>query len=155
MVRHNPPYLLRYRAVLGRRLGAGLGLLLGRELAALGDDEGLHLDADVGEDLDRHLVAADALDRLVELDLAPVDPHLARPPDLVRDVRGRDGAEERPGRPRLDLEAEHRLAQELADLAALLERPRLVARPLRVAPPELLDARRGRDLRQPPWQQVV
>ena len=57
---------------LGLGLGRGLGLLLRRrlvlrrQLAALGDDERLHVDADVLEDLDRHVVAADPLDRLLE-----------------------------------------------------------------------------------------
>ena len=41
----------------------------------------------VGEELDRDLVAADPLDRLVEVDLAAVDADLAPSPDLVRDVR--------------------------------------------------------------------
>ena len=49
---------------LGRLGGLHRGqLLLGRQLAALGDDERLHLGGDVLEDLDRDRVAADALDR--------------------------------------------------------------------------------------------
>ena len=41
-------------------------LLLGRQLAALGHDERLDVHAYVLEDLDRDLVAADSLDRLVQ-----------------------------------------------------------------------------------------
>ena len=104
-------------AVCSARRGLGCGLLgrlgglhrrellLGRKLPALGHDERLHLDLDALEHGDRDRVAADALDRVVERDLAPVDADLARAPDLVGDVRGGDGAEERPGRPGLDLEA--------------------------------------------------
>ena len=53
-----------------RGLCLGLGglhrgqLLLGRQLASLGDDERLHVDRDVLEDLDRNRVAADPADRL-------------------------------------------------------------------------------------------
>ena len=74
---------MRLRLGLDRRLRLGLGglhrgeLLLGRQLAALGDDERLHLDADVLEDLDRDRVAADPLDR-VGVDLPAVDADLAR-----------------------------------------------------------------------------
>src|SRR5207253_8597637 len=98
-------FLLRgfgYR--FGRRLGLGLRLLvLGRQLAALRDDERLQLDADVGEEIDGDVVAADPLDRLVELDLPAVDADLARAPDLGGDVRRRDRAEERAGGTGLEL----------------------------------------------------
>ena len=52
------------------------------------------------EELDRHRVAPDPLQR-VGRDLAPVDTHLPRAPDLVGDVGGRDRAEQRArsGRP--------------------------------------------------------
>ena len=122
------------------RRGHRLELLVGGQLAALGDDEGLHLDADVLEDVDRHVVAADALD-VLQVDLAPVDADLARAPDLVGDVRRRDRAEERAGRAGLHLEAEHRLAQRLRDRLRLLGVRRLVTRPLRVALAQLGDAR--------------
>ena len=79
---------VRLRLGLDGRLRLGLGglhrgeLLLGRQLAALGDDERLHLDADVLEDLHRDRVAADPLDR-VGVDLPAVDA------DLVRLARSR------------------------------------------------------------------
>ena len=70
-----------------RRLGLGLGcsdrveLLLGRQLAALGDDGDPQRGGHVREELDRDLVAADPLDRLGQVDLAPVDRIFARLPD--------------------------------------------------------------------------
>src|SRR5919204_611497 len=139
------------RFPLGRlfRLAGSLELLLRRQLAALGDDERLHLDTHVGEDVDRHRVAADALDRVGEVDLAPVDAHLPRPPELVGDVGRGHGAEERAGRPGLDVEAEHRLAEQLGDLLRLLDRPRLVPRALVLALAELGYARGRGGLGEP------
>ena len=92
----------------GLRLGPLGGLhrgqlLLGRQLAAFGDDEGLHLGGDALEHVHRDAEAADPLDH-VEVDLAAVDADLARPPDLLGDVGRRDGAEERTCRAGLDLE---------------------------------------------------
>ena len=75
-------------------------------------------------------VAADPLDR-VDADLAPVDPHLARPPDLVGDVGRRHRAEEGARGAGLDLEAKHGLAEQLGDLAGLLGGAGLVSCPLR------------------------
>ena len=121
------------------RRGLGLGplgrlerreLLLGRQLAALGHDERLHLGGDALEDVDRDRVAADPLDH-VQVDLAPVDADLPRPPELLGDVGRRHRAEQRAGRAGLHLEAQHGLRQRLGDLAGLLGRPRLVPRPLR------------------------
>src|SRR5829696_2610284 len=72
----------RLEIALGRFLGRGflgpLGLLhrrellLGWQLAALGDDGRAHDDVHVLEELDRHLVATDPLDR-VDADSAAVD----------------------------------------------------------------------------------
>ena len=50
--------------------------------------------------------APDALDRLGQLDLAPVDADLRRAPDLVRDVGRRDRAEQPPARAGAALEAQ-------------------------------------------------
>ena len=129
-------------------------LLLGRQLATLGDDEGLHLDVHVLEELDRHGEAADPLDR-VDRDLAPVDAHLPHTPDLVGDVGGRDRAEERTRRPGLHLEPEDGLAEELGDLLRLLRAPRLVLRALGVDLLQLRHARRRGVLRQLAGKQVV
>src|SRR5579862_5748556 len=125
-----------------------------RELAALRDHLGLHLDPDVREDVDRDRVAADPLDR-IGLDLAPVDPDLLRAPQLVDDVRRRDGAEERAGRARLDLEAEHGLRERLGDRLRLLEGLRLVPRALLVPLVQLGDTPGGRLLGEPPREQEV
>src|SRR5207245_8022688 len=76
-----------------------LGSRLRWKLATLRDDERLHVDRDVCEELDRHLVAADLLDRIAEPDLAPVDAHLRDPPDLVGQVGRRHRAEQRARRP--------------------------------------------------------
>ena len=62
-----------------------------------------------GKELDRDLVAADALDRLRQVDLPPVDADLPRAPDLVGDVRRGHRAEERALRAGVHLEAKHRL----------------------------------------------
>ena len=67
-----------------------------------------HVDGHVREELDRHLVAADPLDRLRQLDLAPVDAHAPLGPELVRDVGRRHGAEEGARRAGRDVEAELR-----------------------------------------------
>ena len=80
-------------------------LLLGRQVAALGDDEGLHLGRHPLEHVDRDAEAADPLDH-VEVDLAAVDADLPRPPELLLgDVGRRDRAEERTCRAGLDLNA--------------------------------------------------
>ena len=129
-------------------------LLLGRQLAALGDDEGLHLGRHALEHVDGDRVAPDPLDH-VEVDLAPVDADLPRPPELLRDVGRRHGAEERPGRAGLHLEAEHRLRQRLRDLTGLVGRPRLVAGALLVDAADLGNASGRRDLGQPSRQEVV
>src|SRR5581483_7139863 len=131
-----------------------LELLVGRQGAALGDHLGLHLDADVLEDVDRDLVAADPLDR-VAVDLAPVDADLLRLPELVDDVGRRDRAEQAAGRAGLDLEAEHDLPERLGDRLGVLERLRLVAGALGVALLQLRDAGGGRLLGEPPRQEVV
>ena len=135
-----------------------LGDLLGRQLAAVGQDadhERRHLRLDLLEDPHRHRVAADALDRLRELDLPAVDAHLVLLPELVRDVRGGHRAEERAGRAGLHLEAQLRLLEHLLDLARLVGRRRLVARAVRLALLELAQPRRRRLLGQPPRQQEV
>ena len=112
-----------------RRLGLldRLQLLLGRQLAALGHDEHARLDRHLREELDRNLVAADPLQRLVEVDLPAVDPDLELVPDRVREVRLRDRPEEDARLAGLDVEAELRLAEPLRDLLRLLEALRLVA----------------------------
>ena len=130
-----------------RRLGLldRLQLLLGRQLAALGHDEHARLHGHLGEELDRNLVAADPLQRLVEADLPAVDPDLELVPDRVREVRLRDRPEEDALLAGLDVEAELRLAEPLRDLLRLLDALRLVQRAARVHLLELLDARgRGR-----------
>ena len=92
-------------------------LLLGRQLAALGDDQQAQLGGHVGEDLDRHRVAADALDRL-HVELAAVDADLLVLPEPVGDVRRGDRAEERAGRAGVDVEAQLRRLEPLRDRAA-------------------------------------
>jgi hypothetical protein len=140
---------LEPRGLLGGLGGLHRGeLLLGRQLAALGHHEGLHLDLDALEERDRDRVAADALDRVVEADLPAVDPDLPRAPDLVRDVRRRDRAEERPGGAGLHVEREHRLPQRVRDRLGLVGRRRLVAGTLGVPLLELGDLRGRGPLRQ-------
>src|SRR5581483_278390 len=136
------------------RRGHRLELRVGRQLAALGNDEGLDLDAHVLEDVDRHLVAADALD-VLQVDLATVDADLARAPDLVRDVRRRDRAEERAGRARLHLEAEHGLAQRLRDRLRLLGVRGLVPRAQCLTLVQLGDTRGARLLCELPREQEI
>jgi len=98
---------------------------------------------------------SDALDRLGQLDLAAVDAHPANAPDLVGDVRRRDGPEKRAGRAGLDLEPQHCLAEQLRDLARVLDAPRLVAGALGIALLELGDLRRRRHLGQPARQEEI
>ena len=94
----------------GLRLGLGRGdrveLLLWRQLAALGHDRDLERGGHVGKELDRDLVAADPLDRLGQVELAPVDADLLRLPELLGDVGRGDRAEERAGLARGDVEAQ-------------------------------------------------
>src|SRR5207253_3046533 len=113
------------------------------QLAALRDDERLHVDGHVLEDLDRNVVAPDPLD-VVDADLAAVDADLARAPDLVGDVGGRHRAEEDAVRAGLDVEPKHGLPERLGDLLALLEARGLVPRANRVALLELGDTGRRR-----------
>ena len=152
--------LLLVRGFGGRSLG-GLGLLdrlqllLGRKLAALGDDEHARLDRDVREQLDRHLVAPDPLQRLVHPDLAPVDPHLELVPDRLGQLCLRDRPEQHARVPGLDVEADLRLAEALRDLLRLLEALRLVQRAAGVDLLELRDAGRGSRLRELAREQEV
>ena len=81
-----------------RRLGSGSSL--GRQLAALGNDQRRTVDGHVGEELDGDLVAADPLDRVGQVDLAAVDADPCAFPELVGDVGRGHRAEERPGRAR-------------------------------------------------------
>src|SRR5215831_10167301 len=131
----------RLRSLLGRRRRLGLAallclqsreLLVARQLAALRNDLRPHRAVHVVEQLDRHLVAADALDR-VDPDLSPVDADLLRAPELVRDVGRRYGPEERTRRAGLDLEAERRGLQHVGDLLRVLGGTRLVASALLLA----------------------
>ena len=149
-------------SVLSLRGSGGLGLggfeshelLLGRKLPALRDDQRLHLDLHVLEERDRDRVATDPLDR-VDVHLSPVDPNLPRAPDLVRDISGRDGAEQRARGSRLDLEAENRLPEHLGDLLRLLGASCLVLRTLGLDSLELGHAGRRRHLGQAARQEVV
>src|ERR687892_623604 len=90
-----------------------------------------------------------------ESSFAPVDADLARAPELVGDVGRRHGAEERPLRSGVDLEAEHRLSQRLGDVLGLLEAPRLVAGPLGVSLLHLCDERRRGGLGEAAGLEVV
>ena len=129
-------------------------LLLGRQLATLGNDERLHLHVYVLEELDRDAEAADPLERVAG-DLAPVDADLPCSPDLVGDVGRRDRAEERARRAGLHLEPQHGLAEELGDLLSLVRAPRLVLRACGVDLLQLRHARRRGVLRQLAGKQVV
>ncbi len=125
-------------ALLGLGLGALLGLprgdlVLGRQLAALRDHDRADLGGDVLEDPDRNRVDADALDRLVQVDLAAVDADLLRRPDLVGDVGRRDRAEQAPARSGAALEAQLDAAELGRDLLGLLERAGLVPGAVRLA----------------------
>jgi hypothetical protein len=135
------------------RLG-GLELLLGRQLAALGDDQQPQLGGDVAEDLDRDRVAADALDR-ADAELAPVDPDLQLVPELVGDVRRGDRAEQRAGRAGVDVEAKLGLVQPRRDRLGLVRRLRLVPCALLVPLLELADEPGRRQLGAAAWQEVV
>ena len=115
----------------------------------------LHLRGHVGEDLDRDRVAADALDRIGEVDLPPVDADLELLPDLVGDVGRGHRAEEDSLRAGVHVEAKLGLAQLLGDLLRVLEALRLVARALRLALLELGHAGRRRLLGEPPRPEVV
>ena len=152
-----------HRLGVGALGGLGLGplggldggqLLLGRQVAAFGHDEGLHLGGDPLEHVHRDAEAADPLDH-VEVDLAAVDADLARPPDLLGDVGRRDGAEERTCRAGLDLEPQDGLRQRRRDLGGLLGRGGLVPGALLFDPADLGDAPGGRDLGELPGEQVV
>src|SRR5437762_1154353 len=68
---------------------------------------------------------------------APVDANLLLLPELIGDVCRGDRAEERTGRPRIRVEAKLELLKPLGDRARLVDRLRLVARALGVAPLEL------------------
>src|SRR5205807_5991512 len=127
---------------------------LGRQLAALRHDERAHLGRHVLEELDRDLVAADALDR-VQLDPAPVDAHLVLRPELIGDVGRRDRAEERAGRAGLHVEAQLDLAEPLADRLRILERLRLVPGAPLLDLARLDDAGRSRLVGEPARQQEV
>ena len=151
--------LLRRGGVFLGRLGLGcrsrLELLFRRQLAALGHDQRPHLGADVLEDVDRDLVAADPFDRLRQVDLPPIDADLLRAPELVGDVRGGDRSEQGAGRTRLDVEAKLGILEHGRDLARLVDRARLVAGTLLVAPFHLGNARGRRCLGELARQQVV
>jgi hypothetical protein len=84
-------------------------------------------------------VAADPLDRLAELDLAPVDADLVVGPQPVGDVRRRHRAEQRAGRAGLHLEPQHALLEAGRDVARLVVRPRFLAGAHLFAAPELLE----------------
>ncbi len=128
---------------------------LRRQLAALGHDREAEGRGHVGEELDRNFEAADPLDRLGEVELAPVDPDPLALPDPVGDVRRRDRAEERAGLAGLDVEAELGTLELLHELLRVLEALRLV---LGAARGELLELRHAaprRGLGEPSRQQVV
>ena len=129
--------------------------LLGRQLAALGHDERAHGRGHVGEELDGDFVAADLLDRLGQVDLAPVDADLRHLPELVGEIGRRDRAEQRPGRAGLDVEAELRLLERRRQLARLVERRGLLPRALRGALLDLGDPRRRGRLGEPARDQEV
>ena len=86
---------------------------------------------------------ADALDRLVQVDLAPVDSDLLRRPDLVGDVGRRHRAEEAPARAGAALEAQLDPVQLGRDLLGLLVRAGLVPGALLLAL-RVLGEERGR-----------
>ena len=88
-------------------------------------------------------------------DLAAIDPHLPRAPDLVRDVGRRDRAEERSRRTGFDLEGEDRLGEHRGDLLRLIGASSLVPGALRLDALELGDAGRRGGLGQPARQEVV
>src|SRR6185312_16373217 len=100
-------------------------------------------------------VAADALDRLGEVDLPPVDADLELLPDLVGDVGRRHGPEEGSLWAGVHVEAKLGLAQLLGDLLRVLEALRLVARALCLSLLELGHAGRRRLLGEPPRPEVV
>ena len=114
-----PPRLGRAAAASASAASIAASSSSGGSSPPSGHDERLHLDADVLEELDRHGEAADALER-VDRDLAPVDAHLPRAPDLVGDVGRCHRAEERTGRAGFHLEPKHGLAEKLGDLLRLL-----------------------------------
>jgi hypothetical protein len=64
-----------------------------RALLAVFDHHGLDRGDHAVRHLDLHLVGPDALDRVVEVDLAAVDPDAAGLADRLRDVLGGDRAE--------------------------------------------------------------
>src|SRR4028119_13162 len=66
----------------------------GRGDLQFGDDDDLDAGLDIAVDLDRDLVGAERLYRLLHADPAPVDAHAAGLLDCVGDVGGGDGAEE-------------------------------------------------------------
>ena len=129
-------------------------LLLRRQLLALRRDDEADLGDDVGEHLERHGVAADALDR-VHLELAAVDAKLLLLPEPVGDVRRGDRAEERTRRAGVDVEAELDALDPLGDRVRLVDRLRLVPRALRIALLELLHEPGGRDLGEPAREEEV
>ena len=102
-----------------------------------------------------NLVAADALERLGELDLAPVDAHLEALPDRVGELGLRDRPEEDAGLAGLDVEADLGLPEPLGDLLGLLEALRLVQRAAGVDLLELRDPGRRRRLGELARQQKV
>ena len=145
------------RLGFGLRLGGGdrVQLLLRGQLAALGDDRDPQRRRHVGEELDGDLVAADSLDRLGEVELAPVDPHLELAPGRLGDVGGRDRAEQRPGLAGRDVEAQLRALEPGHDLLRLLEALRLVLGALLLGLAQLGDLGRRRRLGQFPREQEV
>src|SRR5207253_2240853 len=140
---------------LSRDLVERFQLFLGRQLSAFGHNREAKRRGHIGEELDRNLIAADSLDRLGKVELAPVDPNPLALPDPVSDVRRRDRTEQRAGLAGLDVEAELVALEFLHELLRLLEALRLV---LSAARDELLElrhaARRGW-FGQPPRQQAV
>src|SRR3954447_22491001 len=85
------------------------------------DDHRLDGRRDAGRDLDDDHPRADGLDRLVEVDVAPVDRDAAGVVDRIGDVLRRDRSEESPVLTRLMRDREHGAVEQLRALA----RPRL------------------------------
>src|SRR5439155_2304754 len=109
----------------------------------------------VREELVRDLVTADSLDRLRQLELAPVDPDPLRLPDPVGDVRRSHRAEEGAGLAGLDVEPELCAFQLLHQLLGLLEALGLVPRTAGCELLELGHPAGCGGLGEPPRQQVV
>ena len=114
-----------------------------------------HLDVTSLEELDRHRVAADPLDRRRGRSCAG-----RRGPCASRQISsamsvGVTEPKSAPGRAGLHVEAQLRLVERVGDLLRLLEALRLVPGALLVALAQLGDLRRRRLLGEPPRQQEV